>query len=258
VVLILVTAIVTFLLDTAAPLDSQQKHEATQVLDRLQDQWSRIAESSTDSQGLPKPVDTPISTGPHARRDLGETERLMSEFMVQMASQRNDYVRQLESIGWNDILKANRIKGDPTFAEARATIQKAKEIVKKYTERTYTLLSDTREKIRSLDVSEATKNEMVLGFDKGMRGVRQNLDTLLSLEAKIIDEFEHIIDLLSAKKESWTVQGEQIRFYHNEDLEAFNAHIGSVQRMARQQQEVQSQSRQQVDRNFDRLREMTQ
>ena len=235
---------------------SQQKQEAKQALSEIQDQYSKIIESSTDSQGLPKRIEKPINTTLKARGEFGEMERFMKEFMDQMVSQRNDYLLELEAIGWNSILDANRIKADKTFIESKVTIQKAKEVVKKYTNRTNTLLNNAKDNIRSLNISESSKREMLSGFDRGMEKAKENIDAMWSLEAKTINEFENIMTLLSAKKGAWVVDGDQILFYNDSDLERFNSYIASIQSIVKQQEAIQHQSVQTVNRIFDRMKEM--
>lgn len=235
---------------------SQQKQEAKQAFSETQAQYTELIESSTDDQGLPKRIEKPINTTPKADGEFGEMERYMKEFMDQMASQRNDYLLELEAIGWSSILDANRIKSDNTFIESKVTIQKAKEVVIKYTKNTKMLLENTRSKIHTLNISESSKRSMLTGFDSGMENSKENIDTMWSLEAKVIDEFEKIITLLSAKKRGWVVDGEQILFYNNSDLERFNSYIASIQNITQQQQEIQRQSVQSVNRNFDLMKKI--
>jgi hypothetical protein len=178
---------------------SQQKQEVKQALSEIQDQYSEMIESSTDSQGLPKRIDKPIDTSPQARGEFGEMERFMKEFMNQMASQRNDYLFELEAIGWNSILDAQRIRVDKELVESRVTIKKATNIVSKYQERTNVLLHNAREKIESLNMSASLKREALSGFDRGMEKAKTQTDSMWALEGKVVAEFENIINLLSAR-----------------------------------------------------------
>jgi len=235
---------------------SQQKQEAKQALSEIQHQYSKLIESATDSQGFPKRIEKPINTTPKARGEFGEMERFIKEFMDQIASQRNDYLLELEAIGWNSILDVNRIKADTTFIESKVTIQKAKEVVKKYTDKTKTLLNNTKDKIRSLNVSESSKRTMLSGFDRGMKKAKKDIDTLWMLEEKTILEFENIIALLSSRRSVWVVEGEQILFYSDSDLNRFNSYIASIQSISKQQEAIQRQSIQTVNSKIDRMKEM--
>jgi len=67
---------------------------------------------------------------------------------------------------------------------------------------------------------------------------------------------ENIITLLSAKKGAWVVEGEQVLFYNDGDLARFNSYIASIQNIVEQQEAIQRQSVQTVNRNLDRINEM--
>lgn len=234
---------------------SQQKQEAKQMLSEIQDQYSKMIESTTDSQGLPKRIEKPINTTPKARGEFGEMERFIKDFMVQMTSLRNDYLLEFEAIGWNNILDAERIKADTALIESKIIIRKAKEIVAKYQKRTNVLLNGARENIRSLNISESSKREMLAGFERGMEKAEGQIDEMWVLERNVVGEFENIINLLSARNSAWVVEGGQILFYNEDDLKRFNSYIASIQNIVNQQQQIQQQSIETVNRNFSRIKE---
>jgi len=232
---------------------SQQKQEAKQALSEIQSQYSNLAESLTKPQGLPKQIN-PINTIPKTGGQFGEMEKFIKEFMAQMVLDRNDYMLGLKAIGWNRILDSNRIKADKSFVESKAMIKKAKEIVIKYTNKTQILLRNTRKNIRSLNISESSKRTMLAGFDNGMEKTKGNIDAMWSMESKIINEFENIITLLSAKKGAWHIDGGHILFYNDSDLVRYNSYIASIQSIGKQQEVMQRQSIQTVNRKLDRMK----
>ena len=65
---------------------SQQKKEVKQALTEIQEEYSRIIESSTDSQGLPKRIDKSVDINSKTRGEFSEIERFMKEFMNHMVS----------------------------------------------------------------------------------------------------------------------------------------------------------------------------
>ncbi|MEW5949858.1 MAG: hypothetical protein AB1711_10680 [Thermodesulfobacteriota bacterium] len=235
---------------------SQQKQYAKQALTEIQDQHSTMIDSSTDSQGLPKRIDKPIDTSPKARGDFGEMERFVKEFMNQMASQRNDYLLELEGIGWHSMLDPQRIRVDKGLIESKVIIRKAKEIVAKYQEKTNVLLRNAREKIQSLNMSASLKQEALAGFDRGMDKAKSQIETMWALERKAVTEVENIITLLSAKNDAWVVERGQILFYNDSDLNTFNSYIASIQSLVKQQQQIQKQSVETVNKNLNRLKDM--
>lgn len=235
---------------------SQQKHEAMQAVTEIQKQYSSMIDSSTDSQNMPIRADKNIDTTPKSKGDFGEMERFVKNFMNQMASQRNDYLLELEAIGWNNILDPRRIRVDKGLVESKMIIRRAKEIVAKYQEKTTIILHNARENIQSLNMSPSLKQEALSGFDRGMAKSKSQIDAMWALERKTVIEFENIIDLLSTKNGAWVIEGGQILFNSNSDLNSFNSHIASIQSLANQQQQIQKESTETVNRNFDNLKEI--
>ena len=244
-----------FILNVSKSLFFQQKHEAKQAVTGIQDHISSLIDSSTDSQGLPKRIDKPIDTPPKARGEFGKVGKFLKEFINQMVSQRKDYLHELDVIGWNSILDAEHIKTDKALIKSKETIRKAKEIVGKYQERTNVLIKNNRLNIRSLNMSESFKREMLSGFNRGIENVKNQIDAMWVLEGKVVTEFENIINLLSAKNGGWIVKGDQILFYKDSDLNRFSSYITSIQSLTNQQKQIQNQSLETANQHFNRIKE---
>lgn len=233
---------------------SQQKSAATQAIMEIQKDYSSITRSATDAQGLPQRIEEKLDTTPKTKGEFGEMERFMKTFMNKMASQRNDYLLELDAIGWEKILDAERVKQDRTLVESKIMIQKAKDIVSKYRAQTYGLLENARKDISNLNISENSRREMASGFDRGMAKSRSEIDALWNLEAKTISEFENIFVLLSARNGAWVVQNGQILFAHDSDLNAFNSHVIAIQELASKQAAIQKRNIEAVNNNLSRLK----
>jgi len=76
------------------------------------------------------------------------------------------------------------------------------------------------------------------------------------LERQVVNECENIINLLSTKQGAWVVQNGQILFYSTDDLNKFNSYMASIRDIVAQQEAIQRQGTQTVDRNFDRLKKI--
>lgn len=233
---------------------SQHKLAATQAITEVQKNYSAITSSATDAQGLPQRIEKQLDTTPTTKGEFGEMERFIKIFMNQIASQRNDYLLEIDAIGWGKILNPERLEEDRTLIESKIMIQKAKDIVEKYRDRTYTLLENARKDISSLNVSESSKREMANGFDKGMVKSRAQIDKLWNLEAKTIAEFENIVTLLSARRGAWIVENGQILFTSDDDLSTFNSYVASIQDLVSEQEAIQKQNVQDVNNNFNKLK----
>lgn len=233
---------------------SQQKSAATQAITEIQKGYTSITGSAIDAQGLPQRIGEKLDITPKTTGEFGEIERFTKIFMNKMASQRNDYLLELDAIGWEKILDAERVKQDKTLIESKIMIQKAKDIVSKYRDKTYALLENVRRDISNLDISENLRREMVSGFDHGMTKSRSEIDALWELEAKTISEFENIFVLLSARNGTWIVQNGQILFARDSDLNTFNSHVVAIQELASKQEAIQKRNIESVNNNLSRLK----
>jgi hypothetical protein len=234
---------------------SQQKRDAIQAFTEIQREFSTFADSATDSKGAPQRIDHRADITPTTKGEFGEIERFMKTFMNQMASQHNEYLLELNAIGWEKILDPERLKEDRTLTESKVMTQKAKEIVNKYREKTYALIDNVPKDIASLNLSENTRREMLSGFNKGMEKSKRQIDEMWGLEGRIISEFENIFALLSAKKRAWVVSNGQILFNNNNDLNRFNSHSASIENMAQQQEAIRKQSIETSNELFNKLKQ---
>lgn len=231
----------------------KQKHQAVQAVSSIQQEMNRLATSATDSGGLPVRIERAPVQPPGASDEFGEMERFMKVFIDRIVAQRNDYLLELEAIGWNSILDTQRIKRDTTLSESKVMIERAKAIVDKYEKKTADLMRGTRSQINALNMSESTKREMLAGFEKGMSKSGKQLDEQWRLERQVVRQFENIV-LLLASRRNWVVQGEQILFYKDEDLARFNTYIGAIQSLVQQQEQIQKSSFAEINQKFDALK----
>lgn len=233
---------------------SQQKSAATQAISEIQRSYTSITRSGTDAQGQPQRIEKELDATPKTKGEFGEMERFMKAFMNKMASHRNGYLLELDAIGWEKILDAERVKQDKALIESKIMIKKAKDIVKKYRAKTYVLLENARKDISNLNISDNSRREMASGFDRGMAKSRSTVDAVWDLEAKTISEFEKIFVLLSARNGTWVVQNSQILFARDSDLNAFNSHLAAIQKLTFEQEEIQYRNTESINNNLSRLK----
>lgn len=232
---------------------SQQKQQAVQALSSIQQEMARVTTATTDSSGLPTRIERAAAETPKATGDFGEIERFMKEFIDRFVAQRNDYLLELEAIGWNSVLDAQRVKNDTTLSESKVMIDRAKTIVVKYEKKTAHLMESTRERINALNMAETTKREMLAGFDKGMGKAGEQIDEQWTLEKQVVLQVENIFLLLAASKR-WVVEDQQILFYRDEDLARFNSYVQTIQKLTQQQEQIQKSSYSTTAENLEALK----
>ena len=183
-----------------------------------------------------------IDTTPAAQGDIGEMERFGRAFMSRMAEQRNDYLRQLDAIGWDKILDPQRIAGDKSLTQSKAMVSKARPIVAAYKEKALATMEGARADIDKLQVSEDAKAGFRKGFERSLENSRGRLTEQLDLEGRIVEEVGKLFDLLSAKTGTWSVRNGKLVFADQATLSGFNGHIAEIQKMAARQEALQKQA----------------
>lgn len=236
---------------------SKQKQHAVQVVSSIQQEMSRIASATSDQNGFPARIERVAPQAPTASGELGEVERFMKEFMDRMVTQRNDYLLEIEAIGWGSILDAKRIKNDVALSESRVMIERVKAIVQKYEKKTAELMQGTRTHIESLNMSEASKKEMLAGFERGMDKSGKQIDEQWRLEKEVVGQFENIFLMLAASK-TWVIEGERILFYSDDELARFNSYIQAIQDLTQHQEQLQKSSFAEANRKMESLKNAAQ
>lgn len=221
---------------------SKEKTAATEMLKGIQEDYMTLSRLATDEDGLPQLIKEEIDTTPKTNGEFGEMERFMRTYMNNMISQRNDYLLELDAIGWQRILDPERIKQDRNLLESQEMIQRAKDIVEKYRSQIFIFIDNTREDISNLNLSENLKQAMIAGFDKGLEESRPQVEMLWDMEAQIASEFENIFRLLAAEEGSWIVENNQILFKNESDLNTFNSYMFGIQELITKQGAIQNQS----------------
>ncbi|MGB8077098.1 MAG: hypothetical protein WCF09_04380 [Gallionella sp.] len=197
-------ATVVVLFGETMHIRSQQKYEAAELVSEIKKDATDLAKSGFDEQGFTKPIEKQLDTTPTHTGDLGEEERFVKTFLNNIASLHNDYGRELDAIGWGNILNPDRVKQDKNLIRSRETIQKARNIVAKYRANTYTLIEKSQNDINMLNVSETSKKQILNGFNSGLSTTRPRIDAIWDLEEKTVSEFDNIFNFLATRRGAYS------------------------------------------------------
>ena len=215
---------------------------ATEAITGIANDYSSLVAKANDADGLPQRVDTRFEPSSKGGGEVAEVEKFMKSFLNKVVAQRNDYLLEIEAIGFDKILDGNRLSRDRSLAESRILLQQARRIVTKYRQQTEVLLETVTNDIRLLNLSERAKRDMVAGYEKGLVASRAQIDAIWDLEFKTLEEFESIFALLSTRKGAWAVSNGQLLFADDSDLRSYNSSITAIQQYVSKQQALQKQS----------------
>ncbi|MFZ6653880.1 hypothetical protein [Undibacterium sp. TJN19] len=234
----------------------KQKKQAALAFASAQEEMKRISDAlqkpGADANSLPA-IEAHTGDAPKASGEFGEMERFMKDFMNSAVTFRNQYQQELEAAGWNRLLDANRLKNDLSMIESQSILDRGKSIVSKYELKTNSLFDEGKSRIQSLNISEASKRDMLTGFESGLGKAMKESAEQWQMEKQIVEEVGNMINLLSDHKK-WTVENNQFMFYTDGDMRKFNAYHQKIQDISKKQEETQKRRLEQGSKNFENLK----
>ena len=221
---------------------SKQEKDMRQSLGEIQKSISELSEVIETEQGAAQRIEKKFEVASTSSGSAAEVERFMKNSINKIVSMRNDYLLELNAIGWSKILDPERVLEDKTLIKSKAMLGNAYDILAKYRMKNYALLDEMRNDIFKLNLNEATKKSFADGYDKGLEDGRANAKLSWDLEELVLKEFENIINLLSASNGTWKIENNQVLFSTDEDVNAYNSYIASIQSLVEKQQNIQKQN----------------
>jgi len=184
--------------------------------------------------------------------EIGQAQKWVLGLINKMVALNHSYLREMQAIGLQDLLNAQRLQHDTGLKKSMSILQKAKKLVTQYRSRTYQIIDQGRKQIDQLPVSEATKEEMKRGFDKGLGTSSKQLKRTWDLEYQAVVEQESIINLLGRSR--WTASGNKILFYNNTDLLQFKRYVNQLAKIDQEETKIRESSYARTKYSFDSVR----
>ncbi len=229
---------------------SQEKEALEGVVDILDGLLEERLELNPD--GTPALIDRTFSADPNLSGSLAVMQQFIADLANQSAAITNDYTRELGAIGVYSILDADRLAGDHDFSESRAIIAETEQVITLYEARFDGLVDDALARIDALDLSEAEKQDMRTGFQRGLGQSEATRSRMWELERQIMREFSLLIDMFEA--DSWVFENGELIYETDEQLEQYNRHLDKIDALyleqVRLQQDAVDRQRQRVDELF--------
>jgi hypothetical protein len=226
----------------------ESKEEQRRVVAEMRDTMS-AAKAAVDSKG-PVPAPAALAAG---ASDSAKAGAVFKNMVNRSLTHRRQYERELEAAGWMHILDGARLAKDANLDESRAIVERAKAIVAKYRAGTDELIVAMKREIETLDVGAKTRKSMLEGFERTAPRSRQQAEDMWTLEEQVFGEVEKVVALLGAKKKWWRIEGGEISFTRQAELDAYNAHMARVQSIAARQEQMQRASIETAQQRLDQL-----
>lgn len=215
----------------------KNKQNAEVMFAELGAQIERV-ESSLSAENIED-----IETGSPTIKSKGEMGQL--EYFIKTVTNRDielqrDYLRELDAIGWNDILDPTKYMDGQFFYEADVILKQAKGIVAKYETKTVEGFDFYQSVIDELDLSASTKRSLQSGFDKKKGEKLALIRSMWKLEMEVIEQAEKMISVLDSGG-GWEIDDGMVMFYKDEDLSVYNKAWARLQEVVKEQEVLKEQ-----------------
>lgn len=218
--------------------------------ERITDQMGRLIEQA--GSGERAPVDR-IELESYSGGERGRAERVLQRVLNESIAIQNEYLAELQRIGWDRVLDPVRLDGDRDMTESNRILAGGREAATRLCrEQESRLLAAAREAVQEAYPNAASRQEVLDGIEKGMREAAGPRQEICRMELAIIDEVAGMMGVLESDP-GWTVDGEYFMFTGDDHVERFNRHLDAMQALVQQQDALR---RENMDKAQQDLRKM--
>jgi hypothetical protein len=215
----------------AADRQSQQENE---TLARIQENLDRVLEPTLNDDGRIEA----IAVNPLASQSQDENivmEAWGNDYMNKVIVNQNNYITEIEAIGYIKLLDGDRIRADSNLAESSFILNRTRAVIDKYEQLNTETAYAARDSIQSLNISESSKRELEGGFSGSIQDGLDSAQQIWNLERQIVSATEELVEFVNSVNANWEWDDEQFLFENAKTLEIFNSFIAEIQELTQEQ-----------------------
>jgi NADH:ubiquinone oxidoreductase subunit 3 (subunit A) len=213
----------------------------TESLARMQDNLLSILEDTDSEDGRMTPL-APSPDASEAQGELAILEANLTEYLNQVIANNNDYITELDAIGFNNLLDADRIRSDTDLSESQFINERALAIVDKYEELNIQAAYDYRDGAIDWGISAASLESFQTSFDKRLETSLEQAKQIWELERQVVNQIDELVRFLSLSQSSWTIEDDQYAFYTDKNRDIFNSFVDQISEASAQQEAIKAES----------------
>ena len=206
-------------------------------LARIEENVLSVLEGEEDENGRMAPIalDTGASTG-----ELATMEASLNTYLNQVIANGNDYLTELEAIGYEMLLDGERIKNDIDLAESRFIVERAAAIVDKYEQLNEQTAFDFRDRFAEESISDVSRQSFRASFDEKLEPSLERARQIWELERQALAKVDEMVQFLAMSQSSWTMEGDQYVFETDKNLAIFNKIFDELDATTAKQDELRA------------------
>lgn len=178
--------------------------------------------------------------------------KIMANFilndMIQNAEARNQYLRELKAIHWDNFLNIERLDRDRSqnFIETQRMLAQAHVLANQYQQQIKQHQELTLEQSKKLNIKPRLKYQLAESLDESRNNDQTH--TIFALELQILRQADALFELL--KNSQWQKKGRTFMFYEDASLKQFNVLYQQVLQLNAEIDKVKKQNRKAVEQQF--------
>lgn len=167
-----------------------------------------------------------FEVGPVASDEPGRMHQVMRQYLNMALQVRNDYLAELDAMGWDGILDPGRLQADTGMVGSRRLISQARAAMARAEADSVSALEALPGLIDAAPITAANKRDMLAGYERSKARSLAEMRGSFALESETVDQFEAMVELLD--RVEWGVEESQIVFYSDADVETFNGYFNRI------------------------------
>lgn len=178
--------------------------------------------------------------------------KIMADFvlndMIENAEARNQYLRQLKAIQWDQFLNIERLDKDrkQKFIATEQMLKQAHLLAAQYQQQTQRREAESLEKAKHLSIQTRLRQQLI----KSLRESRESdqSQALFALELKILNKADALFALL--KNNQWEKKNKTFMFYQDKAVKQFNTLYQEVLQLNAAIDKVKKQNRKAIEQRL--------
>lgn len=224
-----------------------QQHELNQVKNYQTVLYEKAELIYAQTQDWSQPIQLEVSDP-----RLQGHYKVMAEFvlndMIQNAEARNQYLRDLKAIDWDQFLNIERLDKDrkQKFVETEQMLKQAHLLAAQYQQQTEQREAKSLEQAKNLSIKASLRQQLI----KSLRESRDNdqAQTLFALELKMLNKADALFVLL--KNNQWEKKNKTFMFYQDKAVKQFNTLYQDVLQLNAEMEKVKKQNRKAIEQRL--------
>lgn len=223
---------------------AQQQKEQQQVQHYERVLYEKTEQIYTQAQDWTTPIQVDIKDA-----SLTGDYQIMAEFvlshMQQNAEARNQYLRDLKALNWDQFLNIDRLNRDKqnNYVETTKMLQSVHAVVNAYAQDIEQRQKQSIDQAKALAISSRFRHQLTESMkasDKSQEAMR-----LFKIEQQNLAKADQIFLVL--KNNAWEKKNNTFMFYKDAPLQQFNALYKEILALNSQMQRVEKQTQQEVE-----------